>query len=92
MFENLQGFFESTLGQIVTVGVIAILFLFILIPNKEQKNQRADTKAVTLSALLVALATGLGMLKLFEMPYLIFYNFILIFNQPCALQCNLLWK
>ena len=69
MFENLQGFFESTLGQIVTVGVIAILFLFILIPNKEQKNQRADTKAVTLSALLVALSTGLGMLKLFEMPY-----------------------
>ena len=69
MFENLQGFFESTLGQIVTIGVIAVLFLFILIPNKEQKNQRADTKAVTLSALLVALATGLGMLKLFEMPY-----------------------
>lgn len=69
MFENLQGFFESTLGQFVTVGVIAIMFLFILIPNKEQKTQRADTKAVTLSALLVALATGLGMLKLFEMPY-----------------------
>lgn len=69
MFENLQGFFESTLGQIVTIGVIAVLFLFILIPNKEQKSQRADTKAVTLSALLVALATGLGMLKLFEMPY-----------------------
>ena len=69
MFENLQGFFESTLGQCVTVGVIAILFLIILIPNKEQKTQRADTKAVTLSALLVALATGLGMLKLFEMPY-----------------------
>lgn len=69
MFENLQGFFESTLGQFVTVGVIAIMFLFILIPNKEQKTQRADTKAVTLSALLVALATGLGMFKLFEMPY-----------------------
>lgn len=69
MFENLQGFFESTLGQILTIGVIAILFLFILIPNKEQKSQRADTKAVTLSALLVALAIGLGMLKLFEMPY-----------------------
>ena len=69
MFENLQGFFESTLGQIVTVGIIALMFLFILIPSKDQKNKRADTKAVTLSALLVALATGLGMLKLFEMPY-----------------------
>ena len=69
MFENLQVFFESTLGQVLTVGVIALLFLLILIPNKEQKTKRADTKAVTLSALLVALATGLGMLKLFEMPY-----------------------
>ena len=69
MFEHLQGFFESTLGQVVTVGIIALMFLFILIPGKEQKNKRADTKAVTLSALLVALATGLGMLKLFEMPY-----------------------
>ena len=69
MFENLQGFFESTLGQVLTVGVIALFFLSILIPSKEQQNRRADTKAVTLSALLVALATGLGMLKLFEMPY-----------------------
>lgn len=69
MFENLQGFFESTLGQIVTIGIIAVFFLLILIPNKDQKQNRADTKALTLSALMVALATGLGMLKLFEMPY-----------------------
>ena len=69
MFENLQGFFESAIGQFVTVGIIALMFLFILIPNKDQKTRRADTKAVTLSALMVALATGLGMLKLFEMPY-----------------------
>ena len=69
MFENLQGFFESTLGQVVTIGIIAVFFLLILIPNKDQKKNRADTKAVTLSALMVALATGLGMLKLFEMPY-----------------------
>ena len=69
MFENLQGFFESTLGQVVTIGIIAIFFLLILMPTKNQKNKRADTKAVTLSALMVALATGLGMLKLFEMPY-----------------------
>ena len=69
MFENLQGFFESTLGQVVTIGIIAVFFLFILIPNQNQKSKRADTKAVTISALMVALATGLGMLKLFEMPY-----------------------
>ena len=69
MFTNLQVFFESTLGQILTIGVIAVIFLIILIPNKSQQKTGADTKAVTLSALLVALATGLGMLKLFEMPY-----------------------
>ena len=69
MFENLQDFFESTLGQVLTVGIIALFFLLILIPTKEQKSNHADTKAVTVSALLVALATGLGMLKLFEMPY-----------------------
>ena len=69
MFENLQGFFESTLGQIVTIGIIAILFLLILIPSKRDQKSRTDTTAVALSALLVALATGLGMLKLFEMPY-----------------------
>lgn len=69
MFENLQGFFESTLGQLLTIGIIAVFFLLILIPSDHQKTKRADTKAVTLSALMVALATGLGMLKLFEMPY-----------------------
>lgn len=69
MFDDLQGYFESTLGQILTISIIAVFFLFILIPTKAQKNKRADTKAVTLSALMVALATGLGMLKLFEMPY-----------------------
>ena len=69
MFENLQGFFESTLGQFMTVGIIALFFLLILIPTDKQRTKRADTKAVTLSALMVALATGLGMLKLFEMPY-----------------------
>ncbi len=65
MFENLQGFFESTSGQLITVGVIVILFILILIP---EKNSKVDIKALTISALMIALAVGLGEIKLFQMP------------------------
>lgn len=68
MFENLQGFFESTAGQLVTVGVIIIFFLVILLPGKNEKGKKVDVKALTISALLIALALGLGQIKLFEMP------------------------
>lgn len=69
MFENLQGFFESTLGQAAVILIIAVFFLLIVIPTGKQKGQKADPKALTISALLIALAVGLGQLKLFEMPY-----------------------
>lgn len=69
MFENLQGFFESALGQAAVILIIAVFFLLIVIPTGKQKGQKADPKALTISALLIALAVGLGQLKLFEMPY-----------------------
>lgn len=69
MFENLQGFFESALGQAAVILIIAVFFLLIVIPTGKQKGQKADPKALTISALLIALALGLGQLKLFEMPY-----------------------
>lgn len=69
MFENLQGFFESALGQAAVILIIAVFFLLIVIPTGKQKGQKADSKALTISALLIALAVGLGQLKLFEMPY-----------------------
>ncbi len=69
MFENLQGFFESTLGQAAVIVVIAVFFLLIVIPTGKQKGQKPDAKTLTISALLIALAVGLGQLKLFEMPY-----------------------
>lgn len=69
MFENLQGFFESALGQVAVILIIAVFFLLIVIPTGKQKGQKADPKALTISALLIALAVGLGQLKLFEMPY-----------------------
>ncbi len=69
MFENLQGFFESTLGQAIVILIIAVFFLLIVIPTGKQKGKKADPKTITISALLIALAVGLGQLKLFEMPY-----------------------
>ncbi len=62
---NLQDFFESLPGQLVTVGVIIILFLMILVSGK---NKKPDTRALALSALLVALAIILNQLILFRMP------------------------
>ncbi len=62
---NLQDFFESLPGQLITVGVIVILFLLILVSGK---NKKMDTRALALSALLVALAIILNQLILFRMP------------------------
>lgn len=63
--EKLQGFFESTAGQIATVVVIMILFVLILISGKNKKN---DTKALVICAVLTALSVALGALTLFRMP------------------------
>ena len=68
MFEHLQGFFASTTGQMITVGMIVVFFALILIPGKGQKSKKPDAKALTVSALMVALAMGLNQLTLFRMP------------------------
>ena len=62
---NLQSFFESTAGQASVVAVIVIILLLILRGGKEKKT---DTKALTVSSLLIALSMILGQIKLFEMP------------------------
>ena len=63
--EQLQGFFESTAGQVSTLIVIVLLFAGILISGREKK---ADTKAMVTSAVLVALAIALNQVVLFRMP------------------------
>ncbi|SFE08069.1 thiamine transporter [Peptostreptococcaceae bacterium pGA-8] len=64
----LQSFFESTLGKAVVVAIIAIIFLLILIPTGKERKEKVDVKAMTVSALMIALAVGLGLIKVFEMP------------------------
>ena len=62
---KLQSFFESTSGQITVVAIILLLLFLILRGGKEKK---ADLKALTISALMIALSIILGQIKLFEMP------------------------
>lgn len=61
----MQAFFESTTGKVVVCAVIVVLMLLIMIGGK---NKKTDIRALTVSALMIALATVLGMIKLFEMP------------------------
>jgi len=63
--EQLQGFFESTLGQVSTLIVIVLLFLGILI---SERGKKPDTKAMVTSAVLVALSIALNQIILFRMP------------------------
>ena len=46
MFDDLQSFFESTVGQITTVFVMLILLLLIMIPSGGKKK-KPDMKAMT---------------------------------------------
>lgn len=64
-YDKLQGFFESTQGQTVSVIVLIILFIGVLVSGKKGKT---DTKTVVASALLVALAIVLSQITLFPMP------------------------
>lgn len=63
--EQLQGFFESIMGQVAVVAAILLLFLGILVSGKGKKT---DTRALVTSAILVALALALNQIVLFRMP------------------------
>jgi len=67
MYQNLQSFFESTRGQVIVIAVIIVFFIIIILPKKGS-DKRVDTKALTISALMIALSLGLGQIKLFSMP------------------------
>lgn len=66
---NLQGLVESRTGQIVTVlGVIALLALITVVGRNRENDKKADIKAMTVSALLIAMAMLLSNVKIFTMP------------------------
>lgn len=63
--EQLQGFFESTAGQITTVAAIVVLFAGILLSGK---NRKPDTRGLVLSALFAALYLVLNQFVLLQFP------------------------
>lgn len=62
----MQAFFDSTAGKVVVIAVIIVLLLLIMRGGKNEK--KTDIRALTVSALMIALATVLGMIKILEMP------------------------
>lgn len=64
-YDQLQGFFESTAGQIVSVAVLVILFAGVLLSGRGQKT---TTKTMVASALLVALSIVLTRITIYSFP------------------------
>lgn len=63
----MQAFFESTAGKVAVMAVIVVLLILIMMGGKNSEK-KTDIKALTVSALMIALATVLGQIKVFEMP------------------------
>lgn len=64
-YDKLQGFFESTTGQIISVAVLVILFAGVLLSGKKQKT---STKTMVVSALLVGLSIVLTRITIYSLP------------------------
>ena len=66
---NLQGFVESRVGQVVIILVIVLMLVLITLGGKSKgANRKVDIKAMTVSALLIAIAMVLSNVKIFTMP------------------------
>ena len=63
----MQASFESTAGKVAAMAVIVVLLLLIMMGGKASEK-KTDIQALTVSALMIALATVLGQIKVFEMP------------------------
>ncbi len=64
-YDKLQGFFESTTGQIISVAVLVILFAGVLLSGRKQKT---NTKTMVVSALLVGLSIVLTRITIWSLP------------------------
>lgn len=64
-YDNLQGFFESTWGQVITIVIIILLFAVIFFV---ERKKGIGTKVLMLSAIFIALSLVLNQIKIFTMP------------------------
>ncbi|MDY2960468.1 MAG: energy-coupled thiamine transporter ThiT [Hornefia sp.] len=66
----MQSFFESTVGKASVIAVIVFLLLLIFLPGRNSsRSNKPDVKALTISAVLIALAMILSQIKVYSMPY-----------------------
>ncbi len=69
MFKNLQPFLETGMGKAAIAVVLFILLILLgLIRTSNRQTKKVDIKAMTFSALMIALSTILGMITLYRMP------------------------
>ncbi|WP_329887512.1 energy-coupled thiamine transporter ThiT [Pseudoramibacter faecis] len=73
MFKNLQGFFEAGIGKTAIVAAVVVLLALLSLMDRgyrdETGNSRPlDVRALTISALMIAMAMVLSQIRLFKMP------------------------
>lgn len=67
----MQEFFESTEGRAAVAGVIVFMLLLIMAGGRDKSKpseRNSDVRALTVSAMLIALAMVLSAIKIFTMP------------------------
>lgn len=66
---NLQHLVTTRVGQIIIVFIIILMLALIMVGGrKDGSNKKVDIKAMTISALLIAIAMVLSNIKIFTMP------------------------
>ncbi len=63
----MQAFFESATGKVVIIAIIIVLLLLIAWSGS-RFEKKTDIRALTVSAMMVALAMVLAQIKIFHMP------------------------
>lgn len=65
---DLQTFFESGMGKLTIVAMIIICLILCMVLSNTKKGQKTDTKALTFSAIAIAITFILNNIVLFKMP------------------------
>jgi thiamine transporter len=63
----MQEFFESTYGKLVVAVIVIVLLLIIMLSGGKDKK-KTDLRALSVTAMMVALSMVLSMITIFKMP------------------------
>ncbi|MBM6968061.1 energy-coupled thiamine transporter ThiT [Pseudoramibacter alactolyticus] len=73
MFKNLQEFFEAEIGKAAIVAAVVVLLALLSLMDRGHRDEGGnsrplDVRALTISALMIAMAMVLSQVRLFKMP------------------------